>query len=230
NQLVKVDDSSNSPQGFKDGTNTDNDFFYDANGNMTKDNNKGIGSITYNHLNLPAIIDFGSKGKIEYIYNAIGTKLEKRVTSTPEATWTNPFPTPVTNKTTYLAGFQYKDNQLEFFPHAEGYVKYQYSENSYSYVFNYTDHLGNIRVSYSDIDKNGILGNERNIGNCRIETDRKGNPSTVCDIYITSAILEESHYYPFGLKHEGYNSNNQQPNYNYKYNGQEWQSELGLNV
>ncbi|WP_264554475.1 DUF6443 domain-containing protein [Flavobacterium sp. N1861] len=179
NQLVKVDDSSNSPQGFKDGTNTDNDFFYDANGNMTKDNNKGIGSITYNHLNLPAIIDFGSKGKIEYIYNAIGTKLEKRVTSTPEATWTNPFPTPVTNKTTYLAGFQYKDNQLEFFPHAEGYVKYQYSENSYSYVFNYTDHLGNIRVSYSDIDKNGILGNERNIGNCRIETDRKGNPSTV---------------------------------------------------
>ncbi|WP_415782651.1 RHS repeat domain-containing protein, partial [Flavobacterium jumunjinense] len=74
------------------------------------------------------------------------------------------------------------------------------------------------------------LGNERNIGNCRIETDRKGNPSTVCDIYITSAILEESHYYPFGLKHAGYNSNNAQPNYNYKYNGKELQTELGLNM
>ncbi|WP_415782677.1 RHS repeat domain-containing protein, partial [Flavobacterium jumunjinense] len=156
----------------------------------------------------------------------IGTKLEKRVTSTPEATWDNPFPTPVTNKTTYLAGFQYKDNCLEFFPHAEGYVKYQYSENSYSYVFNYTDHLGNVRVSYSDIDKNGLLGSEH-IQECPKQIGP--TPPPCQDLYV-SAILEESHYYPFGLKHEGYNSNNQQSNYNYKYNGKELQTELGLNM
>jgi RHS repeat-associated protein len=148
------------------------------------------------------------------------------VTSTPEATWTNPSPTPVTNKTTYLAGFQYKDNRLEFFPHAEGYVKYQYNENSYSYVFNYTDHIGNVRVSYSDIDKNGILGNEH-IQECPKQIG--STPPPCQDLYV-SAILEESHYYPFGLKHEGYNSNNQQPNYNYKYNGKELQTELGLNM
>ncbi len=43
-------------------------------------------------------------------------------------------------------------------------------------------------------------------------------------------ILEESNYYSFGMKHSGYNSNNIQPNYKYKYNGKELQDELGLNV
>jgi hypothetical protein len=42
---------------FKDGTNTGtDDYSYDANGNLTLDNNKAISSITYNHLNLPSII------------------------------------------------------------------------------------------------------------------------------------------------------------------------------
>jgi RHS repeat-associated protein len=60
-------------------------------------------------------------------------------------------------------------------------------------------------------------------------------------------ILEENHYYPFGLKHSNYNSNirthlretETEPKhvagtvgtvYDYKYNGKEWQDELGLNV
>jgi RHS repeat-associated protein len=60
-------------------------------------------------------------------------------------------------------------------------------------------------------------------------------------------IMEENNYYPFGLKHTNYNSDSrilvgttgkgalrQVPrelasNYNYKYNGKELQSELGLN-
>ncbi|MFB9065809.1 RHS repeat-associated core domain-containing protein [Flavobacterium branchiarum] len=42
-------------------------------------------------------------------------------------------------------------------------------------------------------------------------------------------ILEENNYYPFGLKHEGYNVN--LPNNNkYKYNGKELQDELSLNL
>ena len=62
-------------------------------------------------------------------------------------------------------------------------------------------------------------------------------------------IIEENHYYPFGLKHSGYNAelvmysrNNSgslkivpvppflTPSFNYKYNGKELQEELGLNV
>src|SRR5690606_4862436 len=44
-------------------------------------------------------------------------------------------------------------------------------------------------------------------------------------------IVEENNYYPFGLKHQGYN-NISPPNnvYQYKYNGKEWQDEMNLNV
>ena len=74
---------------------------------------------------------------ITYIYNATGQKVSKIVNEATNITQTN-----------YLAGgFQYKNNVLQFFPHAEGYVKHE--ANNYSYVFNYTDHLGNIRLSYS---------------------------------------------------------------------------------
>jgi RHS repeat-associated protein len=43
-------------------------------------------------------------------------------------------------------------------------------------------------------------------------------------------VIEENNYYPFGLKHNGYN-NISPPNsvYKYKYNGKEFQDELGLN-
>ena len=59
---------------------------------------------------------------------------------------------------------------------------------------NYTDHLGNIRLSYA---KNN---------NAALE------------------ILEENNYYAFGLKHKGYGGVNLgNPNYHYKYNGKELQ-------
>ncbi len=44
----------------------------------------------------------------------------------------------------------------------------------------------------------------------------------------SSEILEENNYYPFGLKHKGYN-NNPVTNHPYKYNGKELDEDLGLN-
>ncbi|KFF10058.1 RHS repeat-associated core domain-containing protein [Flavobacterium hydatis] len=41
-------------------------------------------------------------------------------------------------------------------------------------------------------------------------------------------ILEENNYYPFGLKHQGYNTLNLEAGYKYKYNGKELQDKLGL--
>ncbi len=41
-------------------------------------------------------------------------------------------------------------------------------------------------------------------------------------------IFEENNYYPFGLKHKGYNDYTPTSN-KYKYNGKEYQDELGLN-
>ena len=42
-------------------------------------------------------------------------------------------------------------------------------------------------------------------------------------------IFEENNYYPFGLKHKGYNDYTPTSN-KYKYNGKELQDELNLNV
>lgn len=199
NQLAKVSDNPiTATSGFKDGTNTGDDYTYDPNGNLQTDQNKNITAITYNHLNLPLKVTFGTTGNITYIYNAVGQKVQKTVTVITPAS------TTITN---YLGGYQYQGvngvtPSLQFFPTTEGYVKN--ASGVYSYVFNYTDHLGNVRLSYSDSDKNGQIA--------------------------TTEILEESNYYPFGLKHNGYTGTNLQPGYKYKYNGKELQDELGLNT
>jgi len=180
NQLAKVADSSRGDLGFIDGANTSDDYSYDPNGNMISDANKGITSIAYNHLNLPVKIAFASAGNIAYIYNAAGLKVQKTVTRAG-------VPQPVI--TDYLGGYQYENSTLKFFPTAEGCV--EPSGSSYKYVYQYKDHLGNIRLSY---DKN-------------------------------LAIQEENNYYPFGLKHEGYNNVKIGVENKYKYNGKELQDE-----
>lgn len=219
NQLLRVFDSTANPQGFSDDSDgisdTEDDYAYDDNGNMTHDDNKGITHITYNHLNLPVEIIFGTYGKIAYLYNATGQKLKKTVTEGTTITTTD-----------YLSGFQYKNLVLQFFPHAEGYVNATEemvvmggTSYRFNYMFNYTDHLGNIRLSYSLDPSTKVL-----------------------------KIIEENHYYPFGLKHSGYNSDKMMytkeaevlkikpvpplfiTSYKYKYNGKEYQDELGLNV
>ena len=94
------------------------------------------------------------------------------------------------------------------------------STTEYHYVFHYTDHLGNIRLSYGrDPETNEV------------------------------AILKESHYYPFGLQHRGYVGDNRffeqvlpigrvnlipvrnylDDSYRYTFGGKEEQPELGLN-
>ncbi|WP_338409100.1 RHS repeat-associated core domain-containing protein, partial [uncultured Flavobacterium sp.] len=183
---------------------------------MTQDHNKNIQLITYNHLNLPTKIDFVGGNNITYLYNAMGQKVEKKVIQGSNII-----------NTDYMQGFQYERNVLQFFPHAEGYVEKK--DNNYSYVFNYTDHLGNIRVSYSDIDGNGVLGNEHSVTCQTIVSHKGGVPVTICNDYYTSAILEENHYYPFGLKHKGYNNEVNGTEHKYKYQEQERQDELGLN-
>jgi RHS repeat-associated protein len=176
NKLNKVYDASNSPIGFTDNAGATpadvNDYAYDDNGNMTLDKNKGITSIKYNYLNLPTEIIFNNNPntKITYIYNANGSKLQKFVRRAAAG---------VGSTTDYMDGFQYLNANLQFFPTSEGYVNNTIigSANNFNYVFNYKDHLGNIRLSYALDPTTQVL-----------------------------TILEENHYYPFGLKHTNYNS------------------------
>ncbi|MEP5339095.1 MAG: DUF6443 domain-containing protein [Algibacter sp.] len=199
NKLIKVSDAGDTTFGFKDSSIDDQDFLYDANGNMTSDDNKGISNITYNHLNLPTSVSI-TGGTISYIYDATGIKLEKKIEETGE-----------TDAYTYYAGnYIYQDSALKFFNHPEGYTEPK-NENDlsqgFNYVYQYKDHLGNVRLSYMDSDGDG-------------------------DITASTEILEENNYYPFGLKHKGYNNvvsaNANSVAQKYKYNGKELNDELGL--
>jgi len=98
--------------------------------------------------------------------------------------------------------------------------------DNYNYVYQYKDHLGNIRLSYG-LNESQVL-----------------------------KTLQENHYYPYGLKHANYNTDVKEYNkdgggsesvvlrappvdedgstvresFKYKFNGMEWQDELGLNL
>ncbi|WP_345125078.1 DUF6443 domain-containing protein, partial [Hymenobacter antarcticus] len=89
------------------------EYWYDANGNLTQDRNKGITGIAYNHLNLPRLIHFGIRGdSLVFRYTASGQKVAKLVYQTGKPT----------QRTDYLGPFQYEGDSLRFFPHAEGRV------------------------------------------------------------------------------------------------------------
>jgi RHS repeat-associated protein len=206
NKLKRVTDTSGKTQGFNDGANTTEEYKYDDNGNLIKDLNKGIGTtstngITYNYLNLPKEVKFNNSNtkKINYTYAADGTKLRKVVNDNGNVTTTD-----------YAGNYVYENNDLQFFNTAEGYVAVTVIKTFpiqfiFKYVYQYKDHLGNIRLSYSDADGNGTIAQ--------------------------SEIIEENNYYPFGLKHKGYNNvvTSTNPAQNYTYNGKEKQEELGLN-
>ncbi len=112
---VRTSWATHNPNGFKDRLNTNDDYSYDANGNMNLDQNKGITSIRYNHLNLTTEIVFNNNqnSKITYPYNANGIKLQKFVRR---------FSSGIGSTTNYLDGFQYLISTLQFFSTAEGYV------------------------------------------------------------------------------------------------------------
>jgi len=110
-----------------------NDYVYDANGNLINDLNKNISTwsagimrpgITYNHLNLPYQVMFTkdkntqtADGVITYIYDAAGNKLEKRVKDFHAGPNRDQEKNIVT---TYLAGVEYENNSLQFIQHEEG--------------------------------------------------------------------------------------------------------------
>ncbi len=89
----------------------------------------------------------------------------------------------------------------EFFNHAEGYIEPDGS-GGYDYIYQYKDHLGNIRLAYHN----------------------SGTSSSP-----TLQIREENNYYPFGLKHKGYNdAQGAWRNHKFGFGGKEEQEELGL--
>ena len=115
----------------------DNEYAYDANGNLTQDLNKGIEDIQYNCLNLPRLIKFKDQSTITYTYAADGTKLrvEHKIGNS-------------TTRTTYCSNVIYEDGTAKCLLTEEGYV----SLDDREYHYYLKDHQGNNRVL---VNKNG---------------------------------------------------------------------------
>ncbi|MCS3798853.1 DUF6443 domain-containing protein [Niastella sp. OAS944] len=125
------------------------DYMYDLNGNMVLDHNKGISSITYNHLNLPQSITVQNKGSIDYVYSASGDKLKKVIheTGKPDKT------------TLYLFG-TYEDDVLQFMPMEEGRIRPVRDGSgaltSFTYDYLLKDQLGNVRMVLTEEQKTNV--------------------------------------------------------------------------
>ena len=148
NDAITVD---NKLSDFLDKNTTATDYGYDKNGNLITDLNKRIngstgtdlssgGAISYNHLNLPQVInvkkdDGTQKGTITYTYDAAGNKLKKEVNETGQPLKT----------TIYLFGV-YENDVLQFLPQEEGRIRLRTSDNSFQYDYFIKDHLGNVRM------------------------------------------------------------------------------------
>ncbi|SKA40026.1 RHS repeat-associated core domain-containing protein [Chitinophaga eiseniae] len=149
NQLKSVYDAVQVNTGLGDFTNSQADgvdYNYDGGGNLIKDENKQIASITYNHLNLPELITVTGKGNIRFIYDAAGNKVRKTVTD-------NTGSTSKVNTTDYLGGFVYEDDSLRFVGHEEGRIRPVYQTGqplAFAYDYFVKDHLGNTRLVLTD--------------------------------------------------------------------------------
>jgi len=126
-----------------------------------------------------------------YTYDATGTKLRKTVNGIT---------------TDYANNFIYENNVLQFVNQPEGYIEPTISNGvvtQWNYVYQYKDHLGNIRLSYKNVSTTSTPNLQ---------------------------IVEENNYYPFGLKQKGYNANINGHHHKYMFGGKEQQDELGLNT
>ena len=203
-RLTSISDAANAtyrPYGFSPGSGGVG-YGYDANGNLKSDTYKGITNINYNHLNLPTIIQWGSSKSIEYTYDAGGNKLRKIV-----KTGVN------TNAVKdYVAGIEYDtipgSRIIESIYHSEGRYYNHTGTVTPTWRLEYSlrDHLGNTRISFSDLNSDGKID-------------------------VPSEILQENQYYAFGLEHEGnWKMTNIAEDMPYTYNGKEWNSEHNLKL
>lgn len=215
NQVKSIDDSTEdyityTPLDFIDNAKEEEEYFYDNNGNLIKDLNKGIDEIQYNCLNLPNYITVRERNATHYLYSADGVKRRKeygvweffsiepafsfinmRSSLQKAGTGTNSieFYSFVSNECIdYCGNIIYKNGVLDKVLTEEGYINFVNGVPVYHYYLK--DHQGNIRVVMNQNGKEEGL----------------------------------NHYYPFGSLF-GESSDSQE----YKYGGKELDKVHGLN-
>ena len=146
NQIKAISDKAGSllydgSFDFKDGANADVEYFYDANGALVKDLNKGISNIEYDILGNLKCITFSNGFKTKYIYDAAGNKLR----TTHESV--------VANTTDYIGNFVLEDGKLSKYLFDGGYCSFDNNQNPTFHYYE-KDHLGSIRMV---VNENGTI-------------------------------------------------------------------------
>ena len=126
---------------FKDGASESTEYFYNANGALTKDLNKGISKIEYDVLDNLSCITFNNGFKTKYVYDAGGSKLK----TIHEAL--------TTNTTDYIGDFIFEDGKLSKYQFEGGYCSFDSNLNP-TYHYYEKDHLGSIRMV---VNENGTI-------------------------------------------------------------------------
>ena len=146
NQIKSISDKAGSllydgSFDFKDGADADVEYFYDANGALVKDLNKGICNIEYDVLGNLKCITFNNGFKTKYVYDAAGNKLR----TTHESA--------VTNTTDYIGNFIFEDGKLSKFLFDGGYCSFDNSQNPTFHYYE-KDHLASVRMV---VNENGTI-------------------------------------------------------------------------
>lgn len=126
---------------FKDGADADVEYFYDTNGALIKDLNKGISNIEYDVLGNLKCITFSNGFKTKYVYDAAGNKLR----TTHESA--------VTNTTDYVGNFVFEDGKLSKYLFDGGYCSFDNNQNPTFHYYE-KDHLGSVRMV---VNENGTI-------------------------------------------------------------------------
>ncbi len=181
---------SSTGWGFLEGAG-DQTYYYDANGNIIEDKNKGF-TFEYNILNQPyRALKGGEENKIEWLWTADGRKLRKEVTVGGV----------LQTSKRYIRGVEIKNDELDAVYHATGRIKYE--DGDLRWQYNIIDHLGNVRLVIEDKNEDGIVSNNEE-------------------------VLQENHYYPFGMQMTGVWLEEEGIEQDYGYNGKEETIDLDL--
>jgi RHS repeat-associated protein len=148
------------------------------------------------------LITYSNGRTIEQQYDAQGNLLARLIN--------DPNDPGATYNQIYVYGTEFRGNSLESVAHQEGRLFVTGGTNSspvWRYEYHISDHLGNTRLTFTDKIADGIIK------------------------FSDGEVLEESHYYPFGLAMDGPWLNDLTARDNrYKFNGIERVPDFGLNM
>jgi RHS repeat-associated protein len=144
NKLKSVTDNAirSSLGGFKNGTNSGDDYDYYADGKLQKDLNRNISLIEYNYLDLVSKVKFANNDSIQYFYSSRGNKRRTERTLGGQRSYTlydGEMIYTFTGIPTSINDFKVSEIQNSEGRYVNGKLEY-----------GYTDHLGNLRLSYKD--------------------------------------------------------------------------------